>query len=407
MSRSGIGTVNVFGLSAGIVNSVAEVERRASVLGPMSLLGAVFVTAIGLQQVAIQPILVQTFVEKLGLTENNAGYVASAELFGMALATVVSIVALERFRWRRLILIASAGLLCADLSSISAIHFVPLLIIRFAAGVFEGVLTSVGYAMLAFARRPDRGIALALAVLLSFGAACALLFPRALQTIGAEGIFATLGVISVVPAFLVRHLPDHGGTGTTKIEHERVGGAAYVALGAIATFFVGVGAITPYLFLIGTNTGLVDQVVALGISASLIAGVLGALFALIACDLLPPIVVTSAAILVTGLPVLLLRKGLSGVEFGIIACIFNGVGTMAAPLVIAPVAALDRTGRLTAIAAAIQICAFAFGPFLSALLVKPGAYGAVENTAAVLFVVSAALVLIPLKQIRLRVAKSV
>jgi predicted MFS family arabinose efflux permease len=389
------------------VNSVAEVERRTPVLGRIALLGAVIVTAIGLQQVAIQSILVQTFVEKLGLTENNAGYVASAELFGMALATVVSIVALGRFRWRRLILLVTVGLLCTDLISIAVIHFLPLLIVRFAAGVFEGVLTSVGYAMLAFARRPDRGIALALAVLLSFGAACVLLFPRALETIGAEGIFATLGLISVVPAFLVRHLPDHGGATTAQTENEGIGGAAYLALGAIATFFVGVGAVTPYLFLIGTNTGLADQVVALGLSASLIAGVLGALFALIACDLLPPIVVTSAAILVSGLPVLLLHKGLSGLEFGIIACLFNGVGTMAAPLVIAPVAAFDQTGRLTAVAAAIQICAFAFGPFLSALLVKPGAYGAVENTAAVLFVVSAVLVLIPLKAISLRVAKSV
>jgi hypothetical protein len=389
------------------VNSVPEVERRAPVLGPIALLGAVIVTAIGLQQVAIQPILVQTFVEKLGLTENNAGYVASAELFGMALATIASIVALERFSWQRLILIASVGLLCTDLISISVIHFGPLLIVRFAAGIFEGVLTSLGYAMLAFARRPDRGIALALAILLAFGAACVLLFPRALETIGAEGIFATLGVISVVPAFFVRHLRGHGGAAATKIDNEGIGGAAYIALGAIATFFMGLGAVTPYLFLIGTNTGLADQVVALGISSSLIAGVLGALFALIACDLLPPIVVTSAAILVTGLPVLLLRKGLSGLEFGIIACLFNGVGTMAAPLVIAPVAAFDRTGRLVAIAAAIQICAFAFGPFLSALLVKPGAYGAVESTAAVLFVVSAVLVLMPLKEISVRVAGSV
>jgi predicted MFS family arabinose efflux permease len=393
--------------SASSGSSAAEGERRAPVLGPIALLGAVIVTAVGLQQVAIQPILVQTFVAKLGLTENNAGYVASAELFGMALATIASIVALERVRWRRLVLIVSVCLLCTDLISIAVTHFIPLLIVRFAAGVFEGVLTSVGYAMLAFARRPDRGIALALAVLLSFGAACVLLFPQALQTIGAEGIFATLGVISVVPAFLVRHVPNHGGAPTTKIENEAVGGAAYFALGAIATFFVGVGAVTPYLFLIGTNIGLADQVVALGISASLIAGVLGALFALIACDLLPPIVVTIAAILVTGLPVLLLHKGLSGLEFGIIACLFNGVGTMAAPLVIAPVAAFDRTGRLTAIAAAIQICAFAFGPFLSALLVKPGSYGAVESTAAVLFVVSAALVPIPLKAISLRAAESV
>jgi predicted MFS family arabinose efflux permease len=325
----------------------------------------------------------------------------------MALATVAAIVALERVRWRRLVLVVSVCLLCTDLISLAAIHFMPLLIVRFVAGVFEGVLTSVGYAMLAFARRPDRGIALALAVLLSFGAACVLLFPQALEMIGAKGIFATLGVISVVPAFLVRYVPDHGGAPTTKIENEDVDRAAYCALGAIATFFVGVGAVTPYLFLIGTHIGLADQVVALGLSASLIAGVLGALFALIACDLLPPMVVTSAAILVTGLPVLLLHRGLSGLEFGIIACLFNGVGTMAAPLVIAPVAAFDRTGRLTAIAAAIQICAFAFGPFLSALLVKPGSYGAVESTAAVLFVVSAALVPIPLKAISLRAAESV
>jgi predicted MFS family arabinose efflux permease len=382
-----------------MVNSVAETERRVSVLNPKALVGAVVVTAIGLQQVAIQPILVQTFVEKLGLTENNAGYVASAELFGMALATIASIVALERFRWRRLILIASVGLLCTDLISIFVSHFVPLLIVRFSAGVFEGVLTSVGYALLAFARRPDRGIALALAVLLSFGAACVLLFPQALETIGAEGIFATLGVISVVPAFLVRHLPNHGGAAATKIENQAIGGAAYLALGAIATFFVGVGAITPYLFLIGTDIGLTDQVVSLGLSASLIAGVLGALLALIACDLLPAIVVTSAAILVTGLPVLLLHRGLSGLAFGVISCVFNGVGTMAAPLVIAPVAAFDQTGRLAAIAAAIQICAFAFGPFLTALLVKPAAYDAAENTAAALFVVSAVLILVPLKKI--------
>ena len=93
---------------------------------------------VGAEAFILQPGLVQGFVELLGLSDRNAGFVASAEMTGVALTAIVACVLTQRVNWHRAL---RAALLLAILGN-TASAFVDsawsLAGVRFIAGLGHG-----------------------------------------------------------------------------------------------------------------------------------------------------------------------------------------------------------------------------------------------------------------------------
>src|ERR1700681_2479999 len=69
-------------------------------------IAATLIVVIGMDTFIVQPGFVQGLVEKGGFSEKHAGYIASAEMFGIASTTVAMIWLATRARWRTLFAIA-------------------------------------------------------------------------------------------------------------------------------------------------------------------------------------------------------------------------------------------------------------------------------------------------------------
>ena len=94
-----------------------------------SIIAIIYIAVIAPCVFILQPGYVQGLVEYLALSEEQAGYIASAEMFGIAFTTLLLIFMEARFDWRKLtvlcLIVAAAGnllsLSLADFEALAAV----------------------------------------------------------------------------------------------------------------------------------------------------------------------------------------------------------------------------------------------------------------------------------------------
>jgi len=349
---------------------------------------------IGMQVFIIQPGIVQGFVSRLGLTEARAGYLASAEMFGIAAATVLSAMFSAKLNWKWLCGAALAILALADLSS-AVIHDYPGLVgVRALAGLASGVLISLGYAVVGTGAHPDRNFGLLITFVLVYGALGLWAIPTGLDRIGVPGIMLVLalmplGGIVLLPSFPAA-LPAAGAEGAAAPEERRMGA---LMLASVLAFFLGQGVIWAYLFLIGTSMGIGEQAVANGLTVAQFAGIAGAFAAAMLAARVAPVALFVLGIVLSIAPLYFLSLRLDGLAYGASVIVFNWAANLLTPLLVAMVARLEA--RWVQPAAALQMLGLALGPALAAMLIDAGGYSPILALCGALFAASFVLGLRP------------
>lgn len=349
---------------------------------------------IGMQVFIIQPGIVQGFVSRLGLTEARAGYLASAEMFGIAAATVLCAIAGSRINWKWLCGAALAILAIADLLSAAIQSYPELVAIRAVAGVASGVLISVGYAVVGTATNPDRSFGLLITFVLIYGALGLWGIPALLDSIGVSGIMILLALMPIGGALLLAHFPAT--LPVAAIERSNLpprSGLGALMLASLFAFFSGQGVIWAYLFLIGTNMGIDEQTVANGLTVAQFAGIAGAFAAAALATRVASTALLAVGIALSIAPLYFLTLQLDGFAYGAAISVFNWAANLLTPLLVALVARLEA--RWVQPAAALQMLGLALGPAVAAALIDAGGYSPVLTLCAGLFAASLALGLRP------------
>ena len=70
---------------------------------PKSLFATIYLAVIGAAVFIVQPGFIQGLVELYGFSEQQAGYIASAEVWGIALTTVVMALGGHNFSWLKIL----------------------------------------------------------------------------------------------------------------------------------------------------------------------------------------------------------------------------------------------------------------------------------------------------------------
>lgn len=342
---------------------------------------------IGMQVFIIQPGIVQGFVSRLGLTEARAGYLASAEMFGIAAATVLSAMFSVRVNWKRLCGAALAILALADLSSAFIHDYSGLVAVRALAGLASGVLISLGYAVVGTGTHPDRHFGLLITFVLVYGALGLWAIPTLLDQIGVPGIMFVLALMPLGGGVLLSSFPSSppaaGAQGGGAPQARRLGA---LMLASVLAFFLGQGVIWAYLFLIGTRMGISEQSVANGLTIAQFAGIAGAFAAAVLAARVASVVLFVLGIVLSIAPLYFLSLRLDGVAYGASVTVFNWAANLLTPLVVAMVARLEA--RWVQPAAALQMLGLAAGPAVAAMLVGASGYSPVLALSGALFAVS-------------------
>jgi len=351
------------------------------------------------------PILVGAFVDFRGFTEEQVGYLASADLGGMFVSSIIVSMYVAKMDRRFWVTVGIGVAIVADIFSIYTYDFWSMMGIRILAGIGAGFCYSIALANLAATTETARNFSLLVFafVFVNF------LELYSLEVIsdhwGVSGIFGTFISINLICLLAWPFLPrgkvaTNNTLGRSEVEMAVTAGTpasevhgqqqAYnlvllgsLCLAAIACFYVMIGAFWAYIERMGVTAGFNDNFIAAALSITTLLSIVGCLVAykisrrqgqsrpLLAAPLLIAVVLVwlgTNTVAATFVVVLIIYQFLwNGVD------IFQ-LGTLSN---------IDNSGRFIALVPAAQGLGQTIGPSLAGYMVGLGfGYDAIMNLCA-------------------------
>jgi len=352
-------------------------------------LSFIVLAAIGLASIGLQPVLVSSMIEHSGYAPGATGYIASAEVFGIALTNLTLTFAGARLSWRMLSAAGLVLILIGGALSLSATPVVSLMIVaRFISGLGSGLLISRSYAAAGLTSNADKMLGYILAGSTAHTAAASLLLPIAAEQWGTAAIFIYFMLITLAGFPVLKGMPERADDSVTEARSGSLAAERFTALGAAGLLFLGLGVLWPYLFQIGLAMGATSEQAAIGLTLSQVAAFGGALVAGLAGRIMPAFTMSVLTVVLTAISVLLMDRMTGHISYGVLASGFNGASNASMVLLLGAVALVDTDGRWIAAAVAAQTLGFAFGPAIAGVIVADGHYGRAELLSVVLLVLS-------------------
>lgn len=367
---------------------------------------AILTPLIGGMVYCVQPGFVQGLTEYAGFSDRDAGYLAAAEMVGIALTSVVLTFIAHRIHWRRAVTAFFALELLGNVASIGVHDFVWLGVVRFLVGIGSGGAISLGFALIGMTSAPERNFGWNIGLAGLYAAVVMFALPAIFHAVGLTGLLLFFASFAAFGLWLVRYLPDrgaHGEPGAGGVELSWLLKAP--ALGAILLYFSAQGAVWAYLFLIGTAGTLSEAQVASALTLSGIAGILGGFTPTVLGDRAGRAGPLTIGVTIGLVAVWYLVGSFSAASYALAVSVYVFAWNMTHPFLLATYASFDRSGRVVVYAAALQTIGMAVGPAIGASLITEGHYAPVNYLAVVLFV-ACLLLILPATLMQARTARA-
>jgi len=325
------------------------------------------------------PMIVGMLVDQLGFTVPEAGYIASAELSGIFVASIIASAIVNKVNRRWIMVTGLVFCIVGNVGSYAIQDFVPMLVTRFATGVSAGSVYATAVAILAGSNETARNFTYLIFSIAFFNAVILYTFPILGGHVGIAGVYMLLASLAVIGFFLVRFVPKHyeervsdqaDENSETRLHYPT--SLSFVCLGAVFSFYFMAGAYWAYMERIGVDLGNTPEFVGKYIA-------IGTLFSLIGCGLaywLSRRVGLSKPLLLSLFCVstclLLFGANISTIFFivstAVIFLFWNAIDIYQ----LGTLANLDHTGRFCALTPASQGLGMAAGPAVAAYLLGRG-----------------------------------
>lgn len=349
---------------------------------PVSLLAMMLTGIAGVVALGLNPVIATAYVDFLGFSEAQAGYVVAADMSGAAVGTLLVSARVHVWNRRVTAVCGLAVLLAGNLACLALAAFDSLLIARFIIGTGAGIAAGSMAAGIAATGNPDRYFGFYTVVTLSAGAMLMALAPRLLTSFGIRGLFSLLACVTLPALCLVRNFPEFAAH--TKMS---AGGkppswrdmplkAALTVSVATLAYYIATGGVWPYMSQVGKAQGFTMQATGNLLAVAQLFGVAGALVPAVLGTRLGRIApITFSLFASTGCLVALLFFG-NKLVYALVIQFYMFFWLLFFPYLMGIVSELDPVGRLAGVSYALQSIGFAIGPALAALLITGGGYAA-------------------------------
>jgi predicted MFS family arabinose efflux permease len=264
------------------------------------LVGYWVLVVLGAMPFAVQPFFLGVMSAEFSLSPDELGYIASADVLGIVLASFTGFWWLKRFSFKRLIGLSCAVMVVGYAALAVTESFQQVFILRVVAGIFgHGIAFSLGTALLCRTERPDRAIAISVVTQIGFSAILLLTLPQLLGLMGVENIYLLLGLVVLLGVPLVTHVS--AAAPTTAPAAKSAGSSKRIALLllALVCYQIGLSSIWAFIESLSgergfslSQTGIMLAVVLpLSMLGSVLAGVLDLRFGRV----LPVVLATAVA----------------------------------------------------------------------------------------------------------------
>lgn len=360
---------------------------------PRTFISLIVMSLVAVAPVVLLPLLVGSFVEYMGLTSAQAGQIAAAEMAGAACATVLLPLVISRVPRRHLMAVAMVVFIIANLASILAGDALSLALARFIAGIGAGWIIGGATACFAATRNPDRSFSIFMFSNLALGAIGFPLLPSlVLEPFGLAGLFILLALGGLLSLTLIRNIPESVAKAT---EAQRgmsfLRPVSVIALLGVLAYFIGMGAVWPFIERIGSDRALSTTTVYTALTLAQFAGMGGALLAVWIAARFSRVQALGLGSSLTIGAMIMLVTTTGQVSYMVATVLFFFAWIYTIPVLMGGLAELDRSGRVAVLGVTMQTAGLSAGPYIASFVSVQGNHAVVANIGWSLHIVGFAL----------------
>ena len=227
---------------------------------------------------AVLPVMIGVLADQLGFGAVHAGYVASANLAGIAAGSLLCATAARRFSWSAIIRCGAGLMIGTNVVSLLVSSFPAFMLARGASGLGEGMISAVCYAAMSRSVNSGRAMALYVAGQGLVGAVGMGSIPGIVAVGGWRWLFVLVSVVALPAFFLAPLVGTQRGLALAAAPGgRRFEPAPVIALGCILVYFIGMSAVWSFTERLGHAKSIDLAHLSLALSASAIANMGGSL----------------------------------------------------------------------------------------------------------------------------------
>jgi predicted MFS family arabinose efflux permease len=359
-----------------------------------------FLATAGLFYVNIMPALIAGLIDGLGFSNQEAGFIGSANVYGAALGAFTAVFVVKKIQWKKAAVFLLLGLITMDFVSMYLTSASSLIVARFCHGSIGGMLVGIGFAIISRTTEADRTFGYLLTVQFGLGGLGLMYLPGLVPEYGTTALFLSLIVFSMVTLCMLPFMAAYPVQEKVPEKHASERGGVNIkllGLALLATFLFQAANMGIYAYIIGMGK-------AYGLDIGFISSTLGvAAWIAIAGSVLVILISTRFGRLwpVT-IATVLTVAGTGMLHYSDIKAFFwvanVGVGITWAFVIsylLGMCSAFDSTGQMAAMGGFASKMGLASGPLVAALLVGEDNYGLLINIAVIGLVGSILAVILP------------
>ncbi len=176
---------------------------------PLAIFAAIVVGFAGNAVFMGMPMLVGAMAEDLGFQEQQLGWLASADLGGIFIGSILTSLVIPKVNRRWFAICGIAIVVSCNYASTLTGEFTPLMAIRILAGFGSGICYSTGVACLAVSHHTGRNFSFLMFALVMTNALEFYTFPSITEHWGVNGLFICFAGVSAMCLLVIQWIPPY------------------------------------------------------------------------------------------------------------------------------------------------------------------------------------------------------
>jgi predicted MFS family arabinose efflux permease len=323
----------------------------------------------------MQPEIIHEILVRFGVSESQAGLVASVEFAAMSTASIM----LARFaRNSSYVVLAVIGTLIALLGAIASVFatsFASLVVERALTGIGEGASLMVSSAAIAHLRDPDRAYGAVNIVNVLLGSAVTFLLPALGSHFAGSVAFPTLVIVLLILLPFLLAMPRALRTAPSGISQatgsrDGIGARILVLAGAVFIVAVASSALWSFYFVFGLKAGLTEDQITWTIGLAVLAALPGSILAKALGVRFGRVIPTTVGLLAAIVAIVFMSMSADPTVFRVCACVNLTTVYFQIPYWFGFAAAEDSSGRGAAVVGSAFLFTGAVGPYFGGLMIQ-------------------------------------
>ncbi|WP_068547431.1 MFS transporter [Thalassotalea crassostreae] len=366
--------------------------NKASANGVMARIFLAFLTTAGIFYVNIMPAIIDGLKDGAGFTDQQAGFVGSANLYGAAFGALLAVFIIKKINWQRWSYALLVAILAIDFVCIYINSPTMMIAIRALHGITGGLLVGIGFGIISRTSEADKTFGYLLLIQWSLGGLGIMFLPGLVPEYGTAAMFISLMVFTVVTLMMLPFLGDypikndeHKSTNTAKIKRLPL----MLTLFAIFMFQGANMGLFAYVIGLAKAEGLMIDFISTSLGLASWIALFGAFLVIVIGTKYGRTVPIIAAIVLTAISTWLLHFSESANVYLIANIIIGITWAFILPYLFGICSELDKAGQMAALGGFASKMGLASGPMVAALFLGNDNYGLLIDMAAIGLVICA------------------